>query len=163
MSYNKFDTFLIKMSNDLPRRKIPFPESIIHIYHDDYLYTNIKNLITFDKPVCLNQWSYSYEFTVSGISIRRKHSFDLHYPGSIRFHDDDYDEDYPYLGKKRHLIESIIAEDNGQCNAIEIVRKIALATHVLVMPYFVQTTRFQYLRYVQNLYKGMWVKKYSHL
>ena len=105
--------------------------------------------------MCLNKWSYSYEFTVSGISIRQKHSFDLHYPGSIRSHADDYNEDYPYLGKKRHLIENIIAEDDGRCNAIEIVRKIALATHVLVMPYFVHTTRFRYMRYVQNLYKGM--------
>jgi hypothetical protein len=155
MYYNKFDKFLIKMSNDLPKRRIPFPESIIHIYHDDYLYTNIKNLITFDKPVCLNKWSYSHEFIVSGINMRLKHSFDLLYPGSLRFDDDDYNEDYPYLGKERRLIKDIIDEDDGRCNAIEIVRKIALATHILVMPYFVHTTRFRYMRYVQNLYKGM--------
>jgi hypothetical protein len=138
------------MSNDLPRRTLPFPESIIHIYYDDYLYTDIKNIITFDKPVCLNKWSYAHEYILSAINIRRKYYFDLHYPCRLRFHGDDeeYEEDYPYFGKKRHLIENIIDQDNGQCTPIEIVRKIAATTHVLVMPYFVKTTRFQFLRYV---------------
>jgi hypothetical protein len=156
MYYNKFDKFLIKMSNDLPQRKIPFPESIIHIYYDDYLYTNIKNIITFDKPVCLNKWSNTHEFSLSGIGIRRKYYFDLYYPGILRFNDDDeeYEDDYPYFGKKRHLIENIINQDNGQQAPIEIVRKIATATHVLVMPYFVQTTRFQYIRYVYKYMCG---------
>jgi hypothetical protein len=142
------------MSNDLPRRKIPFPESIIHIYYDDYLYTNIKNIVTFDNPVCLNKWSDTHEFILSGISIRRKYYFDLYYPGRLRFHDDDeeYEEDYPYFGKKRHLIENIIDQDDGQQAPIEIVRKIAATTHVLVMPFFVQTTRFQFARYVYKTY-----------
>ena len=147
MSYNKLDKFLIKMSNDLPRRTLPFPESAIDIYCNDYLYTNIKNIVTFDKPVCLNKWSRTHEFIISGINIRGKFYFDLHYPGKIRF-DTEYIEDYPYFGKQHRIIENIINQDNGHRKPIEIVREIASATHVLVMPYFVKTTRFQFLRYV---------------
>jgi hypothetical protein len=147
MAYNKLDKFLIKMSNDLPRRTQPFTESSVNIYCDDYLYANIKNIVTFDRPVCLNKWSNAHEFIVSGINIRGKFYFDLYFPGKIRF-DNEYVEDYPYFGKQHAIIENIIDQDIGQCNPIEIVRKIATATHVLVMPYFVKTTRFQFLRYV---------------
>ena len=147
MSYNKFDKFLIQMSNDLPRRTLPYTESIIHIYYDDYLYTDIKNLVTFDNPVCLNKWSHSHRFIVSGINIRGKFYFDLHRPGKIRF-DTEYVEDYPYFGKQYRTVESIIEQDDGRRNPIEIVREIASATHVLVMPYFVKTARFQFIRYV---------------
>jgi hypothetical protein len=147
MSYNKLDKFLIKMSNDLPRRTLPFPESTVDIYCDDYLYANIKNIITFDTPVRLNKWSHTHEFILSGINIRRKFYFDLHYPGRICF-DNEYVEDYPYFGKQHRIIENIIDQDDGQRKPIEIVREIAAATHVLVMPYFVKTTRFQFVRYV---------------
>jgi hypothetical protein len=155
--YNKFDKFLIEMSNDLPQRKVPFPESIVHIYYDDYLYTNIKNIITFDRPVCLNKWSNTHKFVLSGINIRRKYYFNLFYPGTLKFHDEneEYEDDYPYFGKKRHIIENIITQDDGDQEAIEIVRKIAADTHVLIMPYFVHTTRFQYLRYVYKYQCGI--------
>ena len=133
------------MSNDLPQRTLPFPESTIHIYYDDYLYANIKNIVTFDNPVCLNRWSYSHEFIISGINIRGKFYFDLHRPGKIRF-DNEYIEDYPYFGKQYRIVESIIEQDNGHRKPIEIVREIASATHVLVMPYFVKTARFQFVR-----------------
>jgi hypothetical protein len=147
MAYNKLDKFLIKMSNDLPKRTLPFTESTVNIYCDDYLYANIKNIVTFDNPVHLNKWSHSHEFIISGINIRGKFYFDLYYPGKIRF-DNEYVEDYPYFGKQYRIIESIIDQDNKQRKPIEIVREIASATHVLVMPYFVKTTRFQFLRYV---------------
>ena len=147
MAYNKLDKFLIKMSNDLPRRTQSFTESTVNIYCDDYLYTNIKNIVTFDRPVCLNKWANSHEFIVSGINVRRKFYFDLYFPGKIRFDSEDI-EDYPYFGQQHGIIENIIDQDIGQCKPIEIVRKIATATRVLVMPYFVKTTRFQFLRYV---------------
>ena len=147
MSYNKFDKFLIKMSNDLPRRTIPFPESTIHIYYDDYLYTDIKNIVTFDKPVCMNKWSYSHEFIISGMGLRGKFDFDLHRPGKVRF-SSEYIEDYPYFGKQHLIIESILEQDDGHRKPIEIVREIASATHVLLMPYFVKMARFQFVRYV---------------
>jgi hypothetical protein len=146
MAYNKLDKFLIKMSNDLPRRTLPFTESTVHIYCDDYLYANIKNIVTFDNPVCVNKWSHTHEFIISGINIRGKFYFNLYYPGEIRF-DNEYVEDYPYFGKQYRIIENIINQDDER-KPIEIVREIASATHVLVMPYFVKTTRFQFLRYV---------------
>jgi hypothetical protein len=142
MSYNKFEKFLIKLSNDLPTRTT-FTENTIHIYYEDYLYANIKNIATFDKPITIHKWSASHEFIVSGVGLREKCYFDLAYPGEILF--DTIYEDYPHMGKQHSVIERILQQDNGQRKDIEIVREIATATHVLMMPYFVNISRFQFI------------------
>jgi hypothetical protein len=142
MSYNKFDEFLIKMSNNLATKDIAFTENSIHIYYDNYLYANIKNIATFDKPVNIYKWSYSHEFIVSGVGIRGKYYFDLKHPGEILF-DTVYD-DYPFYNNQHLIIEKILRQDDGQRKKIEIVREIATAAHVLLMPYFVEISRLKF-------------------
>ena len=113
MSYNKFDKFLEKMSNDLAAKTTTlFLENVIHVYYDDYLYTNIKNIATLDKPVDFHKWPNSYEFAVSGIGIRAKYFFRLKH-GKVMF-DVIADEDYPFYNKQHRLIERMLCEDEGR-------------------------------------------------
>jgi hypothetical protein len=143
MSYENFDKFLVKTSNDLATRiNTPFLENVIHLYYDDYLYMNIKNIATFNKPINFHKWTNGHVYCiVSAIGIREKYYFEFN-GGEILF-DAGY-EDYPFYNGQHRIIERMLHEDMGENATIEVVRMIAEATHILMTPYFVELSRLRF-------------------
>ena len=79
MSYNKFDEFLEKIGHDLAaRRSISLNnllQDVVHVYYNDYLYSDIRCIATLEKSLEFRQWPDSYEFVVSSIGMRAKYFF----------------------------------------------------------------------------------------
>ena len=142
MSYDNFDKFLAKTSNDLATRiNTPSLENVIHLYYNDYLYTNIKNIATFNKPVNFHKWANGHEFIVSAVGIRTQYYFELK-DGEILF--DTVYEDYPFYNGQHRIIERMLRQDIGEYTKIEVVRMIAKTTHILITPYFVELLRLRF-------------------
>ncbi|CAB4019442.1 Hypothetical predicted protein, partial [Paramuricea clavata] len=115
-------------------------------YYGDHLYTDIRFVAVIEKEE-ENESSYwhsgKHEFAVMNVysSIQFKYFYQLRYANGyfMLFKTNSYEK--PFSLGRHFRIEQLLRDDDGDCSLIEMVRKIAAETNILLSPKFVYMTR----------------------